>query len=413
MGLWRGLLATTTLCWSGATLLCSLQILLPAQTLTLWLFTVIAKEASLLVAVFALLGIILAVLLRFSGAPKRATVAAALSMATIFFSLIPMVQAWRVASEEGVPLSLSKYFMDLSFTADISPESVTYAHPGGEELKLDVWGAPGDGAGGPQRRPAVVLVHGGGWHGGSRSQTPQWDTWFAERGYVTFDIDYRLAPPPRWQDATGDVKCAVGWVKRNADRYNVDPERIALVGYSAGGHLALLAAYTAGNSYLPPSCDVGDSGVSAVAAFYPPTDLRRLYGMEWPWSSPNVVGLDSTRRFLGGTPSTVPDRYLISSPINHVDPDDPPTLLIHGGADRLVPLEQSELLAGRLREAGVPNHLVELPWANHSFDHAFGLSWSGWGSQISRSALARFMERQFAAASDSTVSSDERRSYRD
>jgi dipeptidyl aminopeptidase/acylaminoacyl peptidase len=136
-----------------------------------------------------------------------------------------------------------------------------------------------------------------------------------------------------------------------------------------------------------------------VAAFYPPTDLKRLYKMKWPWSSPNVVGLDATRRFLGGTPDTVPDRYRISSPIAHVDADDPPTFLVHGGADRLVPPEQSKLFAERLQEADVPHRLVELPWANHSFDHAFGFSWSGWGSQIARSTFAEFLYDHLAAQS--------------
>ena len=80
-----------------------------------------------------------------------------------------------------------------------------------------------------------LLVHDGVWGAGSRSTTPHWDLWLAEKGYVVFDIDYRLAPPPRWQDAPGDVKCAVGWVKLNADRYDVDTDRVAHVGYSAGG----------------------------------------------------------------------------------------------------------------------------------------------------------------------------------
>jgi acetyl esterase len=401
----RKVLSTATLCWSGATLLCSLQIVLPHRTFTLWLFTVLAKESSLLVTALACLGVILAALVRFLGAHKRAAVAATLSTVAVALSLMPVAQAWRTASAEGVSLSLSKHFADLSFPADRSPETIMYAHPEGEQLKLDVWrpSGGGDGVVGPRGRPAVVMVHGGGWGSGSRSKTPRWEMWLAEKGYVVFDIDYRLAPPPRWQDAPGDVKCAVGWVKRNADRYSVDPDRIALVGYSAGGHLALLSAYSEGNSLLPPSCDVEDTGVSAVAAFYPPTDLTHLYGMDWPWSSPNVVGLGSTRRFLGGTPSTLPDRYRISSPVNHVNPDDPPTFLVHGGADRLVPLEQSELLAKGLQETGVPYRLVVLPWANHSFDHAFNFSWSGWGSQIARSTLTAFLDNHLAAHSDPTV----------
>lgn len=295
----RGVLSAIALCWTGLSLLCSLQVVLPARTFTLWALTVLAKESSVLVIAFAFFGLVLATLVRVSGAPKRATVAAALSATAIALSLVPVAQAWRTASAEGV--SLSEHFADRSFTVDREPETAAYAYTGDEELKLDVWRPPGrvDGVDGPRGRPAVVLVHGGGWRTGNRSKTPRWDAWFAEQGYVVFDIEYRLAPPPRWLDAPGDVKCAVGWVKRNAARYDVDPNRVALIGHSAGGHLALLSAYTEGDDRLPPSCAVEDTGVSAVAVFYPPIDLMRLYGMEWPWSSPNVVGLSSTRGFIG------------------------------------------------------------------------------------------------------------------
>jgi acetyl esterase/lipase len=406
------LLSTATLCWSGAALLCSLQIMLPARSFTLWLFTVAAKESSLLITASGLLGLVFATLVGLSGAPKRAAVAATLSVVAIALSLMPVVQAWRIASAEGVSLSLSEYLADLSPAAKRSPETIAYAHPDGEQLELDVWRPSERSAGvvGSRGRPAIVVVHGGGWGAGIRSTTPRWDIWLAEKGYVVFDIDYRLAPPPRWQDATGDVKCAVGWVKKNADRYDVDPDRVALVGFSAGGHLALLSAYSQDNGLLPSSCDVEDTGVSSVAAFYPPTDLKRLYSMEWPWSSPNVVGLSSTRRFLGGTPTTHPGRYRISSPINHVDPDDPSTFLVHGGADRLVPLEQSELLAKELQETGVPYRFVQLPWANHSFDHAINYSWRGWGAQITRSTLTEFLDNHVGAQSDPAVSDSGKRS---
>lgn len=177
--------------------------------------------------------------------------------------------------------------------------------------------------------------------------------------------------------------------QENAGRYGVDPDRVELMGNSAGAHLALLAAYTEGDPRLPPSCDVGDTGVEAVAAFYPPTDLARLYEMEWPWWRPDVVGLGGTRRFMGGAPSSVPERYRLASPIYHVDPGDPPTFLVHGDDDQIVPVQESELLAERLGEAGVPHRFLRLPWANHAFD----LSWGGWGSQITRSALSEFLER--------------------
>jgi acetyl esterase len=199
---------------------------------------------------------------------------------------------------------------------------------------------------------------------------------------VVFDIDYRLSPPPSWREAPADVACAVGWVKRNSDRYGVDSERVALMGRSAGSQLALLTAYEGGRATPTPGCaarDAYDTGVAAVVAFYAPTDLSRLSSMGY------LPGMD---RFLGGSLGAVPRRYHHLSPVSHVDPSDPPTFLAYGGDDQTVPPGQSELLGERLREAGVPHRLVELPWANHTFDFL----WGGWSAQITRSALKEFLE---------------------
>jgi acetyl esterase/lipase len=230
----------------------------------------------------------------------------------------------------------------------------------------------------------VIVVHGGGWRSGERGDFPLWNAWFASKGYVVFDIDYRLSPPT-WREAPADVGCAVGWVKENASSYGVDPRRVVLMGRSAGAHLALLTAY-AHDSRTEPGCGARyphDSGVAAVVAFYPPTDLTRL-------SSQGC--LPGMARFLGGTPKVVPERYRLLSPVSHVDSRDPPTFLVHGGDDQIVPPGQSELLADRLRGAGVPHRLVELPWANHTFD----FRWGGWGSQITRSTLRQFLEDHLA-----------------
>ena len=131
-----------------------------------------------------------------------------------------------------------------------------------------------------------------------------------------------------------------------------------------------------------PGCDVPnlqDSGVAAVVAFYPPTDLSRLSSRGY------LGGMD---RFVGGTRKTVPERYRLLSPVSRVDPRDPPTFLVHGGDDQIVPPGQSGLLAARLRKFGVPHRLVVLPWANHTFDFL----WGGWGSQITRPTLQEFLE---------------------
>ena len=313
-GCLQRLLATLALGWAVFGLLWALMIVLPAPHLALWFVAALVEESSLLLAAFALVGVALAALTRIVGVRRVSLVAAALGAATVVLSLMPVAQASRTASAEGVALSPSGLFARPAVFAERQPETVTYARPGEDAQELDVWRPSGreDAAGGSEGRPAVVVVHGGGWEWGSRSETPRWDEWLSDRGYVVFDVDYRLAPPPRWKDAPGDVKCAVGWVKENAERYGVDPDRVALMGYSSGGHLALLAAYTGGDPRLPPSCDVEDTGVEAVAAFSPPTDLTRAYEMEWPWWKPDVVGLGGLRRFLGSTPSAVPERYRLA-----------------------------------------------------------------------------------------------------
>ncbi|HEX5849671.1 MAG TPA: alpha/beta hydrolase [Rubrobacter sp.] len=348
------------------------------------------KETSLLLTAFSLLGVLLAALVYRGGARRSSLLAAGLCAVAAAASLAPAAQAWKVASAEDVSLSLPGYFAGPAFAGEHPPETVTYASPGGEALEADVWRPPDEGAATAADdsgdRPAVIVVHGGGWRSGERGDFPLWNAWFANQGYVVFDIDYRLSPPPTWKQAPADVGCAVGWVKENAARYHVDPEQVVLMGRSAGAHLALLSAYTR-HSVPEPGCGARyphDTGVAAVVAFYPPTDLARLSSQGY------LVGMD---RFMGGTPKSVPGRYRDLSPISHVDPHDPPTFLAHGGDDQIVPPEQSGLLAGRLREAGVPHQLVELPWANHTFD----FRWGGWGSQITRSTLQDFLEVHLAA----------------
>lgn len=391
----RGALAATALGWAAVGLVLGLMSVLPTPNLgvlgpnlVLWLIAVLVEEQSLLLTVFAVLGFGLVFLARRAGWRKSALVAALLGVVTVVLSLVPVVQGWRTASQEAVALSLPEYF---SFPSGGSAETVIYARPGGQELQLDVRRPPEEGSiPGLGRRPAVVAVHGGGGFFGSRSDEALWGEWLAAQGYVVFSVDYRLGPGSAL-DATADVKCAVGWIKENAARYGVDPDRIALMGRSAGGHRALLAAYTEGDPRLPPSCDVPDTGVQAVAAFYSLTDQTRFDEMQSPWWRPNLIRSieDPTTGTPGSKPE--PDPRLVS-PISHVDSGDPPTFLTHGGQDQWVPPEQSELLANRLTDAGVPHRLLELPGARHGFD----LAWGSWNQQIVRHELEEFLEHPLA-----------------
>lgn len=298
-------------------------------------------------------------------------------------SVVPLAAAWRTAQERGVALSFGDYLSGGSNTgAPVPSLSETYATVDGAELQTDVKLPVRDST---TPRPAVVWVHGGGWIEGDRGEGPKWHRWLTDRGYAVFAIEYRLAPPPRWNQAPADVKCAIGRIKQKAAQYRIDPDRVMVAGGSAGGNLALLAAYA--DDRIAPSCPVTDTAVCAVAAFYPPTDL--VTG--WRDTGDPAFVRKALRDFTGGSPAEFPDRYTAASPVTYVRPGLPPTLLLHGTRDHIVPYSQSTLLADRLAAAGVDHDLLALPYAEHAYD----ATWGDWATQISRRTLDRFLIRSF------------------
>jgi acetyl esterase len=393
-GFRRRLLAVTAVGWAAVGLLLGLIAVLPTPAVGLWPSLVLMYLAffvqgySLLLGLFAVLGLGLAALAHRAGLRRASRVATVLGVTTVLLSLVPVAQGWRTASHEDVPLSLSEYFSFPSMDRPV--ETVTYARPDGEVLQLDIRHPPHEGPDvSTEPRPAVITLHGGGGITGSRTEDVLWSAWLAEQGYVVFSIDYRLGQTPLGQEVTADAKCAIGWVKENADRYGVDPNRIAILGHSAGGVAALLAAYADGDPLLPPSCDVQDTGVEAVAVFYAATDQTGLDAWQPPWWRPSFGDdFDPT----GDTPASDDEPFLFTSPTSHVDPADPPTFLTQGGADQVTPPDQAERLAYRLEEEGVPHRLVRLPGARHGFDGA----WGGWDNQVVRHELREFLENELA-----------------
>jgi acetyl esterase/lipase len=235
----------------------------------------------------------------------------------------------------------------------------------------------------------VIVIHGGSWSRGAKSDFATYDRWLAAAGRVVFDVEYRLAnSTQRFPAQIADIKCAIAWVRNHAARYDVDPERIALLGRSAGGQLALLAAYTAGDStHLPGSCNNHGTGVRAVISFYGPTDLA------WDYTHPGrpdvIDTTHSLENYLGGSPTSAPQAYAAASPVEHVGAQSPPTLFLHGGHDQLVLSENVERIIPKLEAARVPFTYIYLPWANHGFDFNF----DGWGSQIAQAEISKFLDR--------------------
>lgn len=244
---------------------------------------------------------------------------------------------------------------DIKIIRDIPFRSV-----GNITLRLDRYDPPFSGA-----HPGIIVIHGGAWSGGDKGDfSVPANRYLAARGYVVYDIQYRLAPAFTFPAALEDVECALGYVRAHGDGA-VDPERVALIGRSAGAHLALLAAYRAARDPVPSGCD-RPASVKAVIALYSPTDL--VVGYREP-AVPDLVNAHGTLEdFLGGSPDTVPERYRDATPQSWLDRPVPPTLLIHGEADQIVKPNQSVRLASALRAAGQRVGLLLVPWAGHGFD---------------------------------------------
>ena len=275
----------------------------------------------------------------------------------------------------------------------------------GRKLLCDLWQPPADV---PASGLAVVYLHSGAWCGfdmdlGTRPLFRH----LAAQGHVIVDVAYRLFPETDIPGMVTDAKRAVAWLKDHAADLEVEPDRIVLAGGSAGGHLALLAAYTRDDPTLTPAELVGsDPRVCGVVSLYGQADLAAHYDhtdqqkvcrpddpqLDWdapppPWMvrlfGPDVgrLGLQHVAAgsrldwLVGGIPSEVPDRYAQLSPVHHVNPGCPPTLLVHGEHDEMAPVAAMRQLHRRLEQAGVPVTAVYLPHTDHAFD-MIATAWS-------------------------------------
>lgn len=247
-----------------------------------------------------------------------------------------------------------------------------------QELRADLYEPTYEPTGG-WPHPAIISIHGGSWRGGDKGGlfAPH-ARWLANQGYVVLDVQYRLSPAALWPAHLDDVKTAIRWLRTHAERYHVDPECIGLVGRSAGGHLALMAAFTPNDPNFPaPSGLSTRDDVQSVAAIYPPTDLPYLQ---------STVGADLDY-WLGSSIREQPDLYVQASPIYAAKADAPPVLLAHGGSDNLVPAAHSERLHKRLQELGVTSVYLNYPWGRHGFD----FSLRGLGGHMLQYDMDRFL----------------------
>jgi len=210
--------------------------------------------------------------------------------------------------------------------------------------------------------PAVLFIHGGGFRAGSRKGYTKQCVRLAQLGYVTATMDYRLAPKAPFPAAVYDTKAAVRYLRANAKKLGLDPERIGVTGGSAGGHLVLFLGVTANVPEFEgpgPNRDQS-SRVQCVVSMYGPSDFTKSYGR-------SVDAAEVLPLFLGGDLAHAREAHLRSSPLNWVTPDAAPTLAIQGTKDRYVNYEQSVWIVDRLLSVGVEAQLETIDGADHGF----------------------------------------------
>lgn len=237
-------------------------------------------------------------------------------------------------------------------------KKIVYGKGADVDLELDL-AMPADGKG---PYPAVICIHGGGWKAGSRQSLIPLTEVLAKNNFVAVTVTYRFAPKYQFPAQIEDCKASVRWLRANAQKYQIDPDRIGAVGFSAGAHLSCLLGAADEKAELE-----GKGGnpkqstkIHAVVSFFGPTDFT-----EKTWSE----GVETTFfvPFLGGKFEERKEVYRKASPIVYCTKDDPPFLFFHGAKDTLVGIEHSQKMTKKLRDVGVSAELVTLPDEGHGW----------------------------------------------
>lgn len=253
-----------------------------------------------------------------------------------------------------------------------SRADVCYGTANGEKLLLDVYLPPASSqttASASGLRPAVALIHGGGWSGGNKRDYNADGTWFAKHGLVCFAVEYRLVKPNdhKWPAQLDDVQLAVRWIRQHAAEYGANPAAVGAIGGSAGGHLVSLLGMLDTRDTATAELASQSSRVNCVVDLFGPSDFTADFVTSGPYGLNVQKMVDD---LLGVPAHSAPDKARAASPLFCVNKDVVPFLILHGDNDALVPLDQSIRLNDALKKAGVDSTLIVMKDEGHGFKPA-------------------------------------------
>lgn len=221
-------------------------------------------------------------------------------------------------------------------------KDLVYKTVNNTSLKLDIYHQKAL----KKEAPLIIFIHGGAWEKGKKSNVLHYLISYAQKGYVTATLQYRLSGVAKYPAQLLDVGDAVNWLLSHSRDYNINIQKVAIAGGSAGGHLAMQYAYT------------HSSRVQAVINIYGPSDLTTEVAKKEK----------RVHRLFGKTYEEAPEMYRSASPIAYIDSYSPPTISFHGTLDELVPYGQSKKLHETLKKYGVPGYYHELKGWPHAMD---------------------------------------------
>ncbi len=237
---------------------------------------------------------------------------------------------------------------------------VAYVEGGHQRQKLDLYFP----AGGGDRRPLLVWIHGGGWQGGSKEQCPALG--MLAQGFVVASLNYRLSQHAVFPAQLEDCKAAIRWLRAHAGENGIDPDRIGIWGASAGGHLAALLGVTGHTRQFDVGGNLNESSrVQCVLDWFGPSDFLHWGDLDATRPARGDGPASPIYKLLGGSVHDHPDAARLASPLYFIQKDAAPFLIMHGDHDSLVPLQQSVDLDKALKAAGVKCRLDVIAGADH------------------------------------------------